>query len=113
MEFPLSVQEPLLTTTQQVESKQWGSFSALGLAYGLQISPAVSAGLTLNLWDDWLGSGEWQHNFSMSGAGTHGIIPEEFEHAIVIRRGSGLDSVELPLAAHSALQENTFCSART
>jgi long-subunit fatty acid transport protein len=76
-EFPVSYRDPMLTTTQQVESNQEGSFAALGLAYGLQISPTVSAGLTLNFWDDWLGSGEWQHDITISGSGTYNGIPFE------------------------------------
>jgi len=73
--FPLTIREPGLTTTQTVESKQEGSLAALGLAYSVQISSAVSAGLTLNFWEDWFNTKEWKHELHMSGSGSYNEVP--------------------------------------
>jgi len=73
--FPVTIEEPGLTTTQEVESKQEGNLAALGLAYGIQISPTFSAGLTLNFWEDWLSSHEWKHEFHMWGSGFYNGLP--------------------------------------
>ncbi|MDM8517482.1 outer membrane protein transport protein [Desulfobacterales bacterium HSG16] len=45
---------------QNVDYQSDGSLSALGIAYCVQISPRVSVGMTLNLWNDWFQNNEWE-----------------------------------------------------
>jgi long-subunit fatty acid transport protein len=42
---------------------QSGNLSALGLSYCFQISPKLSAGITLNLWDDDISKNQWIQNY--------------------------------------------------
>ena len=39
-----------------------GALSALGFAWGIQFTPEIAFGLTLNIWDDWPGKNQWSEN---------------------------------------------------
>jgi len=55
--------------------KQSGSISAIGLAYAIQIIPELSAGFTLNFWEDSLTDNQWEQKYYMTGTGTLGGAP--------------------------------------
>jgi long-subunit fatty acid transport protein len=69
--FPLNTESGNLTVEQQVDFKQEGSLSALGLAYAIQILPRLSFGLTLNFWEDGLYQNGWEETARQKGTGTH------------------------------------------
>lgn len=58
------------TATQDLNFKEEGSLSAIGLAYAVQITPKFSFGLTLNFWEDSLTKNEWEADseWEISGA---------------------------------------------
>jgi len=45
---------------QQIDYRQEGSLSAIGLAYCIQVLPSLSFGLTLNFWEDSLYKNQWE-----------------------------------------------------
>ncbi len=57
------------TLGQHVEYRQEGGLSALGLAYCVQVTPALSVGLTFNLWEDDLTPNEWEQKTWQWGRG--------------------------------------------
>ncbi len=67
--FPLSWEQNTDFIRQQVESRQTGDLSALGLAYCIQIRPRLSLGLTVNLWDDAIGDNGWENRTFQWGRG--------------------------------------------
>jgi long-subunit fatty acid transport protein len=58
--------------------EQSGSLSALGLSYCIQVIPELSAGFTLNFWDDDLGNNRWEQNFH-ADSGIAGIPMIRFD----------------------------------
>ncbi|HBI14957.1 MAG TPA: hypothetical protein DDY20_05510 [Desulfobulbaceae bacterium] len=50
-----------------VDYQQDGGLSALGLSYAVQVIPALSLGVTVNIWDDGLGGNSWTQDASLSG----------------------------------------------
>jgi hypothetical protein len=56
---------------ERLDYRQNGSLSALGLAYGVQIRPRISLGLTLNFWGNYLGDNGWTEHTNQSGSGTY------------------------------------------
>jgi len=42
-----------------INSENNGALSALGFAWGIQFTPDISFGVTLNVWDDWPGKNQW------------------------------------------------------
>ncbi len=67
--FPLAESSADGYLRQNVEYRQEGGLSALGLAYCIQITPALSAGLTLNIWDDDLTPNDWEQTTWQWGRG--------------------------------------------
>lgn len=67
--FPLSWGQDADFIRQQVESRQTGDLSALGLAYCIQILPRLSVGVTVNLWDDDIGDNRWENQTFQWGRG--------------------------------------------
>jgi long-chain fatty acid transport protein len=68
-DFPLSQSIPVLSLSRVIDYQQTGGLYALGLAYGVQISPTLSFGFTLNFWEDWLGDNEWKQKTKERGSG--------------------------------------------
>jgi long-subunit fatty acid transport protein len=71
----ISTPPPLALVSRQTRSyEQDGFLSALGLACGIQITPSVSFGATLNLWTGGLGwrSG-WEENYTRHSVTTLGL----------------------------------------
>jgi len=64
---------------QKVDYASEGNLSALGLAYAIQITPDVSFGFTVNLWEDSLCDNEWADRRSQRGKGTDAGEPFRFE----------------------------------
>ncbi len=77
--FVLSQQETVLTSTwnlnRDIHIEQTGNLYAMGLAYSLQLHPKLSLGVTLNLWEDWLGKNGWTEKYFESASGTLFINP--------------------------------------
>jgi len=77
--FPLMQASGNLSLNQDVDYKQEGSLSALGIAYCVQITPEFSFGLTLNFWKDGLYPNEWEQNTLQTGSGIYVGNPFIFE----------------------------------
>lgn len=58
-----------LLVNRNIDYRQDGELSALGLAYCIQVTPAISFGFTLNIWDDWLGKNGWVQDIKETGPG--------------------------------------------
>lgn len=52
------------------EIRQEGGIAALGLAYSIQVTPDVSAGMTFNIWDDDFANDNWENKVFQWGGGT-------------------------------------------
>jgi len=61
---------PLFKNSWQVDYKQSGGLSAIGLAYAIQITPHLSFGVTVNRWDDDISNNEWEQKNIIKGSGT-------------------------------------------
>jgi long-subunit fatty acid transport protein len=70
--FPLRQSGPNLTLDQNVEHRQEGRLSALGLAYAIQVTPRFSLGMTVNVWDDDLTENSWDVSTWQWGGGEEG-----------------------------------------
>jgi len=77
--FPLVQGSSGLSLSQNVNLDQDGNLSALGIAYAIQITPQVSFGFTLNVWEDWLGANEWKQTTRQKGTGAFVGNPFVFE----------------------------------
>ncbi len=77
--FPLETETEPLRVQQTIDHSQSGELSALGLAYCIQITPSLSAGLTLNLWDDDLTPNEWESETVQNGEGSDRGEPFAFK----------------------------------
>ncbi len=69
---------PYHTGPQSYDYEQTGALYALGLAWCVQLVPSFSAGITLNLWNDFLASQSWKQDYRAGAnirvggvAGTH------------------------------------------
>jgi long-subunit fatty acid transport protein len=54
---------------RNVNFEQWGSLSAVGLAYAIQATPRMSLGLTLNFWGDYVTQNGWKKETDECGNG--------------------------------------------
>jgi long-subunit fatty acid transport protein len=79
--FPLFQSSAGLSINQSVDFDQKGDLSALGIAYAIQLTPRLSFGFTLNMWDDWFGGNEWKQTISQRGTGTFVGSPFIFHSA--------------------------------
>ncbi len=57
--FPRSVRDWSLTVESVLDYEQEGGLSAWGVSYAVQILDSLSAGITLNVWDDGIGQNNW------------------------------------------------------
>jgi long-subunit fatty acid transport protein len=69
--FPLGFSESNLTIDSDIEIDQEGSLAAVGIAYGIQISPRVSFGFTLNIWKNGPYNNSWTSEYTLTGPGTY------------------------------------------
>ncbi len=70
-DFPINATSGNLTVSQNVDYKQKGSLSAIGVAYCVQINPQLSFGLTLNFWEDGVYKNEWEQKTIQTGSGSY------------------------------------------
>lgn len=69
-EFTLKENLPqILSSQEHWDYQQKGCLSAIGLAYCIRIFPQLSAGFTLNVWDDKLSHNSWEQKYRMTGFG--------------------------------------------
>ncbi|QTA78796.1 Outer membrane protein transport protein domain-containing protein [Desulfonema limicola] len=80
-DFSLSSQNKGLVRKDDYHYKQDGDLSAIGLAYCIQITPVISFGFTLNIWDDDLTPNNWER--------------------LLLQKGNGLDEGEAPFQTQS------------
>ncbi len=66
---------PLLFSEENWNYQQTGSLSALGLSYCIQIIPQLSAGFTLNLWEDRLTDNKWEQNYRLNRLSNSPSVP--------------------------------------
>jgi len=69
--FPLRLEDNGLVINQDIENKQEGGLSAIGLAYCAQITKNLSLGLTLNFWEDSIYNNGWQQWTQRDGVGNN------------------------------------------
>ncbi len=62
-DWQFAYENPITGLENQWDVQQSGSLSALGLSYCIQVIPELSAGFTLNFWDDDLGNNRWEQTF--------------------------------------------------
>ena len=67
------------TYNNYVDYEQSGGLSAFGIAYCIQINPKLSAGFTLNFWEDGVYKNEWEQTTTNIGSGNNGGIDLAFE----------------------------------
>jgi long-subunit fatty acid transport protein len=67
--FPIALSSDRVRLDQTVEYDQTGSLNAWGLAYGIQILPSLSVGITANFWEDGLENSGWQQTVTQKGSG--------------------------------------------
>jgi len=73
--FPLVSESGDLSLSQKVKIEQEGNLAAIGFAYCVQVTPRLSFGLTLNIWEDGLYDNGWEQNTKQSGSGTFLGLP--------------------------------------
>ena len=69
-DFILNQSSGNLTLNRNVDSDQDGTLSAWGFAYGIQILPQFSFGVTLNIWEDGIYKNKWDQTVVEKGTGT-------------------------------------------
>lgn len=69
--FPMSISTEDASQAQRVDVSQDGSLTALGLSCCLLLTPDLSLGVTLNIWDDGLTENNWERSLSETGQGTY------------------------------------------
>jgi len=79
-DFFLTMDQADLFTSRNVDYEQEGTLSALGIASCVQITPNLSFGLTVNIWEDDLSPNEWEKRTLNSGWGSDGGDPFTFEY---------------------------------
>jgi long-subunit fatty acid transport protein len=62
-DWQFTFQNSMTGLEDQWDVAQSGGLSAVGLSYCIQVIPELSAGFTLNFWDDDLGKNRWEQNF--------------------------------------------------
>jgi len=68
--FPIGYSGENAIYDQNTDYQSEGSLSALGLAYCILITPQISLGLTMNIWDDELTDNKWETKLFQWGEGT-------------------------------------------
>jgi len=68
-DFPMAFMNESETTTSRISTENDGGLSAIGIAYGIQFTPNISFGLSLNIWDSWPGKNKWSEKHQEKEAG--------------------------------------------
>jgi long-chain fatty acid transport protein len=70
--FPLQQNSADLSVDRHIDYRQSGNLAAIGLAYCVQVTPKVSLGATLNIWEDWFSDNQnqWEQKTREQGSGT-------------------------------------------
>lgn len=76
--FNLNMNDPLFTTPIANTYEQKGDLYALGLAFSAEITPRLSAGVTLNYWGDFINTNKWTQTYSQVGNISLGSFPGSF-----------------------------------
>jgi len=63
--FQLNDISPQEQTYQNINYHQSGDLYALGLAFAIQATEYLSIGMTLNLWNNWLGDNHWTQHYDV------------------------------------------------
>ncbi len=79
LSFPITLENDQYTVDMEATWRQEGSLSALGLAYCIQIVPSLSAGFTLNYWDDAASDNSWKEKNRFRGTLDIGYGPMPFD----------------------------------
>lgn len=74
-EFGLDTKAGILETTDRHHYEQDGALYALGFAYAVEVTENLALGATLNLWEDFIDSNDWQQNYSVESRGNLGGMP--------------------------------------
>lgn len=69
--FSLKQQSTNYLAEQNIDYKQQGGLSAIGLAYGLQVTKRISIGVTLNIWERLFGDNGWKEETNRTISGNH------------------------------------------
>jgi len=69
-DFILNQSSNGLAVTQDVDYDQDGTLSAWGIAYGIQVTPRFSFGVTFNFWEDGIYKNKWDQTVVQKGSGT-------------------------------------------
>lgn len=69
-EFQHSGESKGVRIHQTVDFGQGGNLYAIGLAYGIQATPQLSFGVTLNIWNDWIFRNRWEEKTHQKGSGS-------------------------------------------
>jgi hypothetical protein len=69
-DFFLLNQSEIISSTSLFNYEQDGSLWAIGLAYCIQLTPALSFGFTLNFWEDFLYDNSWDQTIREIEIGT-------------------------------------------
>jgi long-subunit fatty acid transport protein len=86
-----------LTNTQSRSYEQNGYLSALGLAYAVDITSAISLGVTFNIWTGQLGwQNGWEENYSNHSVTTMGLT-KNIEDSHITEKYSNFRGVNLNL----------------
>ena len=67
--FPFSRSSETLSEDEHIDYQQSGTLSAYGLAYAIQLTPEISFGFTLNLWEDGIYKNGWVQEVQSNGTG--------------------------------------------
>jgi long-subunit fatty acid transport protein len=73
---------PPLSLQDNVEWMQEGDFKAISPAFAVQLTPSLSLGLTLNLWENGLYDNYWESEYRSQGSGTLAGFPFNFQTRI-------------------------------
>jgi len=76
---------PITSLNRQVGKIQSGHLSALGLAYCIQMTPGLSLGVTLNIWNDTLDDNGWELTSREQGTGSSQLGPFNYSYDRVDR----------------------------
>ncbi len=83
---------PPIEIDGKVDYNQEGGLSAVGFSYAAQLADSLSFGLTMNIWDDNIGSNSWEQNTYFTGSGTLGpYLIDQYDRKIDKYSFSGLN----------------------
>ncbi|MGA6924948.1 MAG: outer membrane protein transport protein, partial [Desulfosarcina sp.] len=76
LDFRRNLTQGPIQLDQQIHFDQSGTVGAIGLAGGVEITPRLSLGLTVNLWTDQLGyDNGWESNYNETADGLRAGVP--------------------------------------